>query len=197
MATGKPRTRKGENPSQDESKASVHSVRMTDETYDGINSVKQALGATSLEDTLKAMVDSYSMSAAKELLPTRSTEITEFEVLSRKLIDAYTHSLILCQDAEERAFDRVNRVLESKELTIVHLQKALLDTQNEQAKREKELCDENRSLKAELRQVKAERDALETELETIKKAEHTDAAISSRFDTLQKTLEAMLAERKL
>ena len=48
---------------------------------------------------------------------------------------------------------------------------------------------------AELRQANAERDALSAELAAMKKSEHLDTNLMSRFDELQKQVTALLAKK--
>ena len=193
MEMDKKRTRKkadgGEPVADTGDQAKVRSFRLTDETVDGINNFKHAMGAPTLEDALKTMLHSFSMTDAKASLPERASEIGEFEVLCRRLIDAYTHSLLLYHDAETRAREAVKEELDRKNQVISRMSYMQTQTDNHVQK----LKDEAGKLKAELRQVTAERDALATELATIKKAEHTDADLSARFDALQKVLEAVVA----
>lgn len=53
----------------------------------------------------------------------------------------------------------------------------------------------NKKLVAELRQANAERDALSAELAAIKKSEHLDTNLMSRFDELQKQMTALLVKK--
>ena len=81
-----------------------------------------------MEDALKTMVNTFSMSTAKERLPARSAEISEFEVLFRRIIDSYARSVLLFQDEEIRAKEMVKKELEAckAELTEVHKGKGVL-----------------------------------------------------------------------
>jgi len=102
--------------------ATIRSIRMTDETHNALNELKVSLGDSSLEATLRQMISAFHLSDARKAFPERDTEIAQFEALSRKLIDSYVHSLILCNDAEERAKAEVKTMLESKDQIIVDLQ---------------------------------------------------------------------------
>ena len=166
----------------------VCTMRLKEETISGINEMKQALGASSLDEALRMMLNSFSLTAAKDAMPERRAEITEFETLCRRMANAYVHSLILYDDVEKRTKEMVKD-------DIVRLNKYIDDLQAKREESEKEnrvLAEKYEKMAAELRQVKAERDALSAELEVLKKANKADIDIVSRFDGLQKQLEAVL-----
>ena len=163
----------------------VRSIRMTDATYDGLNEVKVALGDSSLEATLKQMINSFHLTEARKAFPERDTEIAQFEALSRKIIDSYVHSLLICNDAETRAKDAVKAQLESKDKTIISLQK------------EVQACkEESQMLRMQLTEVTKERDAAVNEAEALKMANRTDAEVSKRLADFQKQLDDALSAMK-
>ncbi len=169
----------------------VRSLRLSDDTVEELNAAKQALDARTMDEAMQVILDTFSMSAAKDAIPERATEIGEFEVLCHRLVDAYTHSLILCHDAEERAQEAIRAKMDDLNSTISQLTR--MQTQSDQKIHELEGV--NKKLVAELRQANAERDALSAELATMKKSEHLDANLMSRFDELQKQMTALLVKK--
>jgi len=171
-------------PTTNAQQPTVHSFRITDETFDSFNALKAEMKVVNTDEAFRVMVNSFTMTAAREALPERASEIAEFELLARRLIDGYTHSLLLCQDAEERARDTVKGELDHLNQVIAQLSQ--MQAQSEQ--KVKELSSENLKLQEELRQVKAERDALQ-------KSQSLDSTVTSRLDDLQKQLAAVLGSK--
>ena len=178
-----------EAPAEDTVK--VRSLRLSDDTVEELNAAKKALDVRTMDEAMQAILDTFSMSMAKDAIPERATEIGEFEVLCRRLVDAYTHSLILCHDAEERAQEGVRAKMDDLNSTISQLTR--MQTQSDQKIHELEGV--NKKLVSELRQANAERDALSAELAAMKKSEHLDTNLMSRFDELQKQVTALLAKK--
>ena len=186
---GRKASHTAETPSEDTVK--VHSLRLSDDTVEELNAAKKALDARTMDEAMQVILDTFSMSAAKDAIPERATEIGEFEVLCRRLVDAYTHSLILCHDAEERAQEAIRVKMDDLNSTISQLTR--MQTQSDQKIHELEGV--NKKLVAELRQANAERDALSAELAAIKKSEHLDTNLMSRFDELKKQMTALLVKK--
>ena len=164
-----------EAPAEDTVK--VRSLRLSDDTVEELNAAKKALDARTMDEAMQAILDTFSMSMAKDAIPERATEIGEFEVLCRRLVDAYTHSLILCHDAEERAQEVVRGKMDDLNSTISQLTR--MQAQSDQKIHELEGV--NQKLVAELRQSNAERDALSAELAAMKKSEHLDTDLIFAF----------------
>ena len=168
----------------------IRSLRLSDDTVEELNAAKKALDSRTMDEAMQAILDTFSMSMAKEAIPEQATAIGEFEVLCRRLIDAYTHSLILCHDAEARAQELVRAKMDDLNSTISQLTRM----QTQSAQKIHELEEVNRKLEAELRQSNAERVALSAELTAMKKAEHLDTTVLARFDELQKQVTALLTK---
>ena len=164
------------------------SLRLSADTMDDLGTLKKAMGAHNMDEAVRAILNTFSMSKIKEIIPERAAEINEFEVMCRKIINAYTHSLVLFGDAENRAQEQVKDKIDGLNDTIARLSQ--LQTQSEQ--QVSELKEANQRLVAELSHVNAERDALAAELSTLKKAEHLDATIISKVDELQKQISELL-----
>lgn len=169
----------------------VRSLRLSDDTVEELNAAKKALDARTMDEAMQVILDTFSMSAAKDAIPERATEIGEFEVLCRRLVDAYTHSLILCHDAEERAQEVIRAKMDDLNSTISQLTR--MQAQSDQTIHELESV--NQKLTAELSQANAERDALSTELAVMRKSEYLDTNLMSRFDELQEQMASLLAKK--
>ena len=169
----------------------VRSLRMSDDTVEELNAAKKALDARTMDEAMQVILDTFSMSAAKDAIPERATEIGEFEVLCRRLVDAYTHRLILCHDAEERAQEVIRAKMDDLNSTISQLTR--MQAQSDQKIHELEGV--NQKLTAELSQANAERDALSTELAVMRKSEYLDTNLMSRFDELQEQMASLLAKK--
>ena len=68
------------------------------------------------------MVGAYEMEQAKKVLPSRETEIANFQMKARELVEAYLFSLQLNADAEDRVRADVALKIESLEKTISSFQ---------------------------------------------------------------------------
>lgn len=169
----------------------VRSLRLSDDTVEELNAAKNALDARTMDEAMQVILDTFSMSAAKDAIPERATEIGEFEVLCRRLVDAYTHSLILCHDAEERAQEVIRAKMDDLNSTISQLTR--MQAQSDQKIHELEVV--NQKLTAELSQANAERDTLSTELAVMRKSEYLDTNLMSRFDELQEQMASLLAKK--
>lgn len=80
------------------------------------------------DGALKMLVDAYEMEQAKNAIPDRETEISNFQMKANELVEAFLHSLQLNQDAEARIRSEVALQLESKDKVIADLQKQLDET---------------------------------------------------------------------
>lgn len=83
---GRKASHTAETPSEDTVK--VRSLRLSDDTVEELNAAKKALDARTMDEAMQVILDTFSMSAAKDAIPERATEIGEFEVLCRRLVDA-------------------------------------------------------------------------------------------------------------
>ena len=120
-----------ETPSEDTAK--VRSLRLSDDTVEELNAAKKALDARTMNEAMQVILDTFSMSAAKDAIPERATEIGEFEVLCRRLVDAYTHSLILCHDAERDALSTELAVMRKSEYLDTNLMSRFDELQEQMA----------------------------------------------------------------
>ena len=181
---------------QVEAETTIRSLRMTKNTHAQLNSFKTTGGFKNLDEALTALLSAYSMRDIKELMPTREAEIAECEVLLHRFLEIYIHSLSLYHGAKDEATRRVSGQLAAKDATIAQLTIDLDTLKATSAKREKELMDEKASLEADIRRLNSERDAIATELETLKAAQKYDVDLTARLDEMQKQLTAALAKKE-
>ena len=82
-------------------KAEVKSFRVTDEVVAKLKEL-QSPGCPTTDSVLRMLINTYELELAKEVIPERKTEITNFQMKARGLVEAYLHSVELNQDAEAR-----------------------------------------------------------------------------------------------
>lgn len=162
------------------STSKVKTFRVCDKTSDMIHDTQKSLGTT-MDETFRIMVNNFTLTKAQESLPERASEIREVEMLCRRLISAYTHSLLLCHDADARAEESMKTKMSKLEQMISQQSDTLVQTN----KKLQFLTEENRKLQEELQQVKAERDAL-------RKSYDTDNKLATRLDALQEQLTSLI-----
>lgn len=190
MATAKPKT-----------------IRATDETMDKLKKISEEMQATNQGAALDALIDLYERDKARAVLPERQTEIDDFNLLLHKLGVAYTASLQLNADAEERVRAAYANETEATH-TLVRDQQNKIDDLNDQLKRAFESFDiqrkENDKLRTELEGKDKLMDALQrgadADKDKIKNLEHQIsetnelhekiAALNTEVEDLKKQLEA-------
>lgn len=114
----------------DSNTTKAKTFRTEGETADRVDAWMEKNGISN-RDALKRMMDIVDMSEAKGSLAGRSTEIENFESLTRQLVTAYTASLDLAQNAEVRIRDEFAKRIDSQDMTIADLQARAKQLQNE------------------------------------------------------------------
>lgn len=109
--------------------ASVRSFRITNDVMGRFKELQDEMNLTQ-DGALKMLVDTYEMEQAKNAIPDRETEISNFQMKANELVEAFLHSLQLNQDAEARIRSEVALQLESKDKVIADLQKQLDETKD-------------------------------------------------------------------
>lgn len=109
--------------------ASVRSFRITNDVMGRFKELQDEMNLTQ-DGALKMLVDAYEMEQAKNAIPDRETEISNFQMKANELVEAFLHSLQLNQDAEARIRSEVALQLESKDKIIADLQKQLDETKD-------------------------------------------------------------------
>lgn len=129
----------------------VRSFRVTDEVTEKIKQIQSDLKLTQ-DAALRRMIQAYEMEQAKEVIPERETEISNFQVKAQELVEAFLYSLQLNQDAEARIRQEFEAELVRNQKTIDNYQ-----SQIEALKAEKALLSEDAS---RVKTLQAELDAV-------------------------------------
>lgn len=135
----------------DSNTTKAKTFRTEEETANRLDAWMEKNGISN-RDALKRLMDIVDMSEAKGSLAGRSTEIENFESLTRQLVTAYTASLDLAQNAEVRIRDEFAKRIDSQDMTIADLQARAKQLQNE-ASVAKSLTDEAQQALGQLQTV--------------------------------------------
>lgn len=99
-------------------------IRLSDESGARFKSYCEEEGL-SHPQAIDALLAIMELSKSKEALPGRRTDIESFEMHIKALLDAFIHSLEINAEAEERSKLEFISSLESKDRTIIDLQKKI------------------------------------------------------------------------
>lgn len=128
---------------------SVRSFRVTDDVMGRFREIQSEMDLTQ-DAALKMLVDAYELERAKNAIPDRETEISNFQLKANELVEAFLHSLQLNQDAEARIRAEVALQLESKDKIIADLQGRV------EAQRDLAVAANTAAMEAENKQKQAE-----------------------------------------
>lgn len=109
--------------------ANVRSFRVTDEVMTRFKDIQDEMGLTH-DGVLKMLVNSYELDQAKNAIPDRETEISNFQTKANELVEAFIFSLQLNQDAEARIRSEIALQMQTKDETIANYQEQLKAAQN-------------------------------------------------------------------
>lgn len=109
--------------------ANVRSFRVTDEVMTRFKDIQDEMGLTH-DGVLKMLVNSYELDQAKNAIPDRETEISNFQTKANELVEAFIFSLQLNQDAEARIRSEIALQMQTKDETIANYQEQLKTAQN-------------------------------------------------------------------
>ena len=158
------------------SEATPKTIRLTDETFDKFRKYCKDNGFTSQDQGFDHIMQIVELDRAKAAIPTRLTEIEEFEKSVKDIMAAYLRSLEINENAEGRIREQFSSDLVRKDKTIDDLQ-------------------------TKVDQLKAAKEAAETtaaEAEKAKDQAEKSAAVAERTaedkKTIADTLAAKLAE---
>ena len=133
----------------DSNATKAKTFRTEGETADRVDAWMERNGISNKE-ALKAMMDIVEGAEAKGALAGRSTEVENFQSLVNQLVTAYTASLQLAENAENRIRMEFAKRISSQDDTIADLQA-----------RAKSMKDEVASAKEQAGETMKERDALQ------------------------------------
>lgn len=133
-----------------------NNFRVDQDTADQFRQFCEANGLSQAQgfDHLMAVLE---MNKAKEAIPERLTEMEEFELHSKALVNAYLQSLEYSTNAENRAKEQFAAALSSKDKTIADLQARLERAQEEKDAAEQARDDADKAVQEAEKQVKAVR----------------------------------------
>lgn len=169
--------------------AAVRSFRVTDDVMSRFREIQSEMDLTQ-DAALKMLVDAYELEQAKNAIPDRETEISNFQLKANELVEAFLYSLQINQDAEARIRAEVALQLESKDKIIQELQERV------EAQKELAVAANTAAMEAENKQKQAE-EAEKTAKERAQAAEKTAADKTAIAEMLQGKLteaEAKLTE---
>jgi hypothetical protein len=81
--------------SKENPKLETKSMRISEETNDKLKELSELFG--NKEQALIELIRLYEFDKAKSILPDRKTEIDEFNTNANKIIELYSHSLLLLE----------------------------------------------------------------------------------------------------
>lgn len=157
----------------------VRSLRISDDVMGKFKVIQDELHLTH-DTALKMLIDGYELEMAKNAIPDRETEISNFQMKASELVEAFIHSLQLNQDAEARVRSSFELQLQTKDKTISGLYEKVeaLKTENE----------------AQRSEVAEAKEKLSETLKTLQNAEKEAQKAESSLSTSNALIEAKNAE---
>lgn len=124
----------------------VFSVRIETELKEQFERFCEESGFTK-EQGISIMLEAANLDKAKNIIPERATEIDQFELNVKNMLNMYLQSLELNRNAEERAREDFARQLDSQIDTIKDLQERIKLSEDEK----KKVIDDTNKIKEELK----------------------------------------------
>lgn len=175
--------------SETQAEYKVKSFRVDDETFEKFKAISTDVFSNQGQ-CLSALINLYETENSKATIIERKLEIEDFQTHANKLNELFLMSLQLNQDAEIRIRSEFEKLLESKDRTIIDLQN-----------KNKELTISFDTLDKSSRDMKEENaDFINRIIEldnTVKRQENDFAAALSDKDKLNKALTDSCNEKKL
>ncbi|MBQ5658767.1 MAG: hypothetical protein IIV02_04455 [Peptococcaceae bacterium] len=147
---------------EEKEEVKVFSFRMTDTTKNAISQICKDTGLTSAK-AFDQLVQLYKLDEAKKQIPSRETEIENFEALLQSINTAFVHSLELNMNAEMRIRQTVEQELQTKDQTIADYQNSITE-KNEKIKKLKEKADQADALQSEVTDLKKNAENFEKQI---------------------------------
>lgn len=160
--------------------ADVRSFRITNEVLGRFRALQNELNLTQ-DGALKMLVDVYELEQAKNAIPDRETEISNFQMKANELIDAFLHSLQLNMDAETRIRGEVTLQLESKDKVIADLQKQLENTRDSLTESKTAVSEAQSMIETLDRAIKEVRENENKALASLKDKEEINAMLTGKL----------------
>lgn len=112
-----------------ETEKKVRSIRVDDTTYAKFKEICEQTGGQN--DALIALISSYELETAKNVLTGQATMIDDFKSRADGIVKAYISTLELLANTEERIGIEYDERLRSKDEIIIQLQSEKQDLQNQ------------------------------------------------------------------
>lgn len=167
--------------------ASVRSFRITNDVMGRFKELQDEMNLTQ-DGALKMLVDAYEMEQAKNAIPDRETEISNFQMKANELVEAFLHSLQLNQDAEARIRSEVALQLESKDKVIADLQKQLDETKEMLTESETVALEAQNVIDTLDRVVKETRESESKALASLKDKEEINSMLAGKIKDAEQQL---------
>lgn len=167
--------------------ASVRSFRITNDVMGRFKELQDEMNLTQ-DGALKMLVDAYEMEQAKNAIPDRETEISNFQMKANELVEAFLHSLQLNQDAEARIRSEVALQLESKDKVIADLQKQLDETKEMLTASETVALEAQNVIDTLDRVVKETRESESKALASLKDKEEINSMLAGKIKAAEQQL---------
>lgn len=112
-----------------ENEKKVRSIRTDDMTFEKFKALCDDLGGQS--ECLSSLITAYELNCSKEAMPEQSTNISDFQAHADSMVRSYVTLLELTQNTEQRIRQEFILQLDSKDKTIIELQRKVEDAKNQ------------------------------------------------------------------
>lgn len=127
------------------------------------------------------LIEILELNKAKEAIPEQATDIEQFEMYQKKMLEAYLHNLTLTQETEDRVREQFRTALDQRDKTIRDLQEQLEATKNRVVDAESRRDDAERIASEALKESRAAAEQLGTSKELLAEKEKTTARLESQL----------------
>ena len=174
----------------------VTSIRTDEETAARFKEVAEQFpnGA----ECLKALINAHEMAQAKGVLTGQETSIADFQAHADSLVKSYIAVLELTANAENRIRQEFQQQLESKDSTIISLQKSLkgaesdVQVADERATAAKTaLQDLQTQLESAYQRISEQADTIRADKSTISDKEKIISGLQAELDTAKKAADSV------
>lgn len=176
-------------------------IRTSDETYEKFRKIAQE-NFENQGQCFSMLIHLYELEQGKTLIGDRKLEIENFQMHINALLNMFVHSLQMNEDAEERVKSGIQDILDTKDRTIIQLQKE----RNQIQQQCNQAMENQEELKSQITQLNAsfssERNAVQIKTEqleqTIKDKNELIELLNGQKQELQRQLSASIdVEKKL
>lgn len=131
------------------------------------------------------MMQVLELDRAKEAVPSRATEIEEYEMHVKAILSAYTNSLAINNDAEERVKEQFSASLESKDKTIQDLQGQIAHLKEEKDTAEKMAAGAAETAAQSMKEAAAATEKAESASQLVAEKDRTIGTLAEKLATAE------------